>query len=82
MIFLKLLKLYLILITIRAVLSWFQPDPTAPLMRLLVWLTDPVLSSVRRMVPPITLPGTKTQIDLSPVIIVLVGGWLISKIRF
>lgn len=82
MIFLKLLKLYLLLVTIRAVLSWFQPDPTAPLMRVLVWLTDPVLISVRRMVPPFAVPGTKTRIDLAPLIVVLLGGWLISKIRF
>ncbi|HCQ02245.1 MAG TPA: hypothetical protein DIT99_16825, partial [Candidatus Latescibacteria bacterium] len=41
MILLQLLRVYLILIIIRALMSWFKPDPTAPLVRILAWITEP-----------------------------------------
>jgi YggT family protein len=82
MILLKLLKLYLFLIVIRAILSWFNPDPTAPLMRLLVWITEPALAPVRRIIPPVTLPGRGLRIDLAPLVVLLIGGWLLTKLRF
>lgn len=72
MIILHLVRAYLLLIVIRALLSWFNPDPTAPLVRLLVWITEPVLSPIRRVVPPIA-----GRIDLSPFIALLISGWLL-----
>lgn len=77
MIFIQLLKIYLWLIVIRALLSWFNPDPTSPLVRLLVWATEPVLAPIRRIIPP--LGG---RIDLSPLFALLIGGWLLSTLRF
>ncbi len=82
MILLQILRMYLVLIIIRAVMSWFNPDPTAPLVRVLTWLTEPVLLPFRRIIPPITVPKTNVRIDLSPFFVLLIGGWLLSRLRF
>ena len=77
MILLQIVRLYLLLIVIRALLSWFKPDPEAPLVRLLIWITEPVLAQIRRIVPPIG-----GRIDLSPFFALIIGGWLLSMLRF
>ena len=60
------LYLYLLIIIIRALVSWVNPDPYNPIVRFLVAVTEPVLSPVRRWVPSYTI-----GIDLSPVIVIL-----------
>ncbi len=82
MILLQILRIYLVLIIIRAVMSWFNPDPSAPLVRILTWLTEPVLLPFRRIIPPIAVPKTNVRIDLAPVFVLLIGGWLLTKLRF
>lgn len=64
MLLLRLTDIYIILIIIRAILSWFSPDPGSGFHRVLVALTEPVLGPIRRIIP---LPG----IDISPVIALL-----------
>ncbi len=59
------LTLYMWLIIIRALLSWVNPDPYNPIVRFLYGVTEPVLSRIRRFVPP--LGG----IDLSPLVAIL-----------
>ena len=59
------LTAYMWIIIIRAVLSWFNPDPFNPLVRFLYQITEPVLRRVRRFVP---LYG---GLDLSPVVVIL-----------
>lgn len=61
-----LLDVYMWVIIIRALLSWVNPDPFNPIVRLLGRLTDPVLDPIRRMVPTRSL-----GLDLSPMIAVL-----------
>jgi len=61
-------QIYEFLILIRVLLSWvnvnpYRPAVRHPLVRLLDQITDPVLSPLRRAIPPIG--GT---IDISPVI--------------
>lgn len=61
-------QIYEFLILIRVLLSWvnvnpYRPAVRHPLVRLLEQITDPVLSPLRRAIPPIG--GT---IDISPVI--------------
>lgn len=61
-------QLYEFLILIRVLLSWvnvnpYRPAVRHPLVRLLEQITDPVLSPLRRAIPPIG--GT---IDISPVV--------------
>ena len=53
-----------ILIFLRAILSWFSPDPFNPLMRMLVASTDPLLYPVQKRLP--TLGG----LDLSPLVLI------------
>jgi len=60
------LTLYMWIIIIRAVLSWVNPDPYNPIVRLLYQVTEPAMAYVRRWIP---LRGL--GIDLSPLIILL-----------
>ena len=69
---LKFLQIYIYLIILRAILSWFEPNPSNPFTRLLFTVTEPVLRPVRRLIPPI---GGK--LDLSP-LIVLIGAILLK----
>ncbi len=50
-----LLSLYLLVLFIRAVLSWFPIRPDSglvPVIRALDTVIDPVLSPLRRVIPP------------------------------
>lgn len=60
------LTLYMWIIVIRAVLSWINPDPYNPIVRLLYQVTEPLMAVVRRWIP---LRGM--GIDFSPMIILL-----------
>ncbi|MBU2054016.1 MAG: YggT family protein [Proteobacteria bacterium] len=60
------LSAYMWIIIIRAILSWVNPDPYNPIVRLLYQVTEPVMAVVRRWIP---LRGM--GIDLSPLIILL-----------
>lgn len=49
------LRVYLVVMVARAVLSWFPPPRSgglATLNRLLMDLTEPVLAPLRRVIPP------------------------------
>jgi len=61
-----LLNIYLWIVIIRAVLSWVNPDPYNPLVRLLYQLTEPVMAPIRRRIP---IRGG--GMDFSPLIILL-----------
>lgn len=60
-----LLSLYFWIIIASAILSWVNPDPYNPLVRIIYGLTDPVLNWVRRTLPFVFLGG----IDLSPIVV-------------
>jgi len=60
------INLYIIIIIIRAVLSWFNPNPYSPGMTFLIRITDPVLYRIRRF-----LPLSGVGLDLSPIIAIL-----------
>jgi YggT family protein len=49
-------QLYVIVLVLRAVLSWFPISPSSPLspvIRVVYLLTEPVLTPFRRLIPPI-----------------------------
>ena len=52
---------FLYAVIIRVILSWVNPEPRNPMVRLLDTLTDPVMAPVQRRLPPIG------GLDLSPV---------------
>lgn len=53
---------------VRAIVSWFQPSPRNPLVRILYLTTEPFLAPIRRLllryVPP-------TGLDFSPLLLIL-----------
>lgn len=46
-----LLFAYMVVVIVRAVLTWISPDPYNFLVRFVYGLTEPVLNRIRRMVP-------------------------------
>ena len=54
------------LIIIRAVISWFSPDPYNFLVQLLYKLTEPILYPFRRLIPAYNI-----GIDISPILAIL-----------
>ena len=54
------------LIIIRAVISWFNPDPYNFLVQLLYKLTEPILYPFRRIIPMHNI-----GIDISPILAIL-----------
>ncbi len=62
------LTLYMWIIIVRALISWFSPDPRNRFVIILHRLTEPVLKPIRRIIPPSQLGG----LDISPFIMILV----------
>jgi YggT family protein len=60
------LTIYMWLIIARALLSWVNPDPYNPIVRMLYNVTEPVLGWVRQRVPLIF-----GGLDLSPLLVLL-----------
>lgn len=60
------IQVYIIMIIIRAVLSWVNPDPYNPIVRFLYRVTEPVLRPIRYRLPD--LGG----LDISPMVVILV----------
>ena len=65
----------LILVFIRAALSWFSPYPKSQWQRLVFRTTEPVLAPVRRWVPPVS------GLDLSPLVVSMVILFVIAALR-
>ena len=60
------LKLYMWIIIIRALLSWVNPDPYNPIVQFLYSITEPVLYRVRQLIP---MSGM--GIDFAPIVVLL-----------
>ncbi len=61
------LTLYFWVVIISALLTWVNPDPYNPIVRILHNLTEPVFYRVRKWIPFTYMGG----IDLSPILILL-----------
>ncbi len=59
------LSAYIWIVIARAVISWVNADPYNPIVRFLIQITDPLLSRIRRILPPMG------GIDLSPMVLIL-----------
>lgn len=62
----KIIEIYYIILIIRVLISWVNPDPYNFLVQLLYRITEPILSPFRRIIP---LGGI--GIDLSPIFAML-----------
>lgn len=61
-----LINAYILVLFVRAVLSWFGPDPRNPVIAFLDRLTDPMLEPIRRVL------GMRGPIDFSPLVAIIV----------
>jgi len=69
-----LIRAIMMLILVSAVLSWFQPDPRNPLVKLVQGIVGPILHPIQALVPPMG------GIDFSPLVVLLLLGLLRSLI--
>lgn len=60
------LNIFMWLIIVRAIASWFTMDPYNPIYQFLIRITEPVLGYIRRI-----LPMRTGMVDISPIIAVL-----------
>lgn len=73
----NLISLYIFIIFVRVVLSWFPINPRGPVGQVSRWVqaaTDPVLVPVRR-----ALPNTG-PLDLSPIVVWIVLGVIVPRL--
>jgi len=61
----KLLSVYMLVVIVRALLSWVRPDPYNPVVRFINGLVDPVAYRISRVIP--TRIG---MVDISPIILI------------
>ncbi len=61
------LDLYFWIIFIRAIMSWFNPNPYNPIVRTIYRLVDPITYKISRIIP--TRFGV---VDISPFILMLI----------
>lgn len=59
----SILTLYYYVILARVLMSWFNPNPHNPIVDAIYRLTEPVLSPIRRLLPPMG------GFDLSPLVV-------------
>ena len=62
----RLIEVYMVLILLRAFSTWLHLDTRRTPVKLLCGITDPLLSLIRRVVPPVG--GT---IDFSPAVAII-----------
>jgi YggT family protein len=70
--------IYMLVIVVRAIMSWFRPNPRNPVVRFLYAVTDPVLHPVRDFIYyrlRLNLGG----IDISP-LVVLAALWALRSL--
>ena len=67
------LDIYTWVIIAAAVISWITPNPYNPIVQLLRRLTEPVMSPIRRLLPPWKTFG----LDFSPMIVILLIQWVV-----
>ena len=74
-----LLSVYFWIVIIAAVLTWIEPNPYNPIVRLIYSLTEPVFDFIREH-----LPVMFSGIDLSPIVVLIViqilSQWAIPRL--
>ena len=66
----QLLGIYIYIIIIRAIMSWFMPSYNNPVYRVVITLTEPVLRHIRRLLPDMG------GFDVSPILLILLIGMI------
>jgi YggT family protein len=76
-----IIQIYLLVLFIRIIMSWFPPTPGTTYASIYDGfdrVTEPVLGPVRAMLPPLRMGGM--GLDLSPIVVFLVGTLLLRAI--
>jgi YggT family protein len=66
-----LLRIYVWIVIIAALLSWVHPDPYNPIVRTLYGMTEPVFDWVREHLP-VCIGG----LDLSPIVVIIAAEFI------
>ncbi len=77
-----LIQVYIVVLFVRIILTWFPTNPWSGLGRFERALgrgTDPVLAPIRRVLPPLRVGGG--GIDLSPIVLLVALEVLVSILR-
>ena len=64
-----IINIYTMIIVIAALITWVNPDPYNPIVKILRGLTEPAFRIVRRLMPRALL---RLRIDISPIIVLVV----------
>ena len=64
-----LLQIYSYVIVVRIILSWIVP-PNNSIMQFLVFLTEPILAPIRKLLEPLTRKSA-IPLDFSPILALL-----------
>jgi YggT family protein len=76
-----LIQLYMLVLFIRIIMSWFPPTPGTTYAQIFEGfdrVTEPVLAPVRAMLPPLRMGGM--GLDLSPIVVFIIGTLLLRAI--
>ena len=76
-----IIQVYLFIVLIRILMSWVPPTPGTTYQQVhdvFDRLTEPVLAPIRAVLPPVRLGVT--QLDLSPIVVFVLGTLLIRAI--
>jgi len=76
-----LVEAYVVVLVVRALLSWIPVRPGSPfipVLRVLDAITEPVLRPIRRILPPIRAGGA--AIDLSILLVILLAEIIVIPI--
>jgi YggT family protein len=68
----SLLQLYIVVVFVRVILSWFPISPDSPIAsvyRFVYAITEPILGPIRRVMPGVGFGGM--GLDFSPIILLL-----------
>ena len=71
-----LLWAFVIVLLVRVAFTWISPYPRHQVYRLAYRITEPVLSPVRRWLPPVS------GMDLSPIVVTVACYFLIHALGF
>ncbi|HEU4952578.1 MAG TPA: YggT family protein [Holophagaceae bacterium] len=64
------IRLWMLLIFVWAILSWFHPDPRNLLVRIVNALVEPIMLPFQKLIPPIG------GLSLAPLVAILVLEWI------
>lgn len=63
----SLLTVYSIIVLVACLITWVNPDPYNPIVRILRTLTEPVFYRIRKWIPFVFIGG----LDLSPIVLLI-----------